>query len=109
MSKQKRPRMPRPLGSVNAANQPYRQTLHSAPSCMGKMPNKKRQAKTPARVSLPLSPTAVIVEFKNHPDILEQVTREAKEQIRTISAQIIWTIKNAAPPQGERSHHVQDL
>ncbi|EFK06813.1 conserved hypothetical protein [delta proteobacterium NaphS2] len=79
------------------------------PSCMGKMPNKKRQAKTPERVSLPLSPTAIIVEFKNHPDILERVTREAKEQIRTVSGQVIWTLKNAVPPPGKRSHHVQDL
>ena len=85
------------------------------PSCMAEKANeskrnnsakragKKCQPKPSERerLSLPLSSTAVIVEFKNNPDILEWITREAKEQIRTVSGQIIWTLKNT-PSQSRR-------
>lgn len=79
------------------------------PSCMAKRAQKKRQAKPREKASLPLSPTAVIVDFKNHLDILEQVTREAKEQVRTVSGQIIWTLKSAPSQMEGGSRHEKNL
>ena len=87
------------------------------PSCMANRSNenrrkglsKKIKKKSPEKVSnkspLKGSPTSVIVEFGDHQDILEQVTRDAREQIRTVAGQIIWTLKNAPPSTEERGHY----
>jgi len=70
------------------------------PSCMAargnevrwNKKNQKTAEKTPNHKN---SPSAIVVEFNDYQDILEQLTKDAHEQIRTISGQIIWTLKNA--------------
>jgi hypothetical protein len=92
------------------------------PSCMAKRSNenrKKGNSKRAKKKKSPgmdadkgdhkVSPTAVIVEFGDHQDILEQITRDAREQIRTVAGQIIWTLKNAASSRIERSSHEKTL
>ena len=91
------------------------------PSCMQKRANKSKREgsfkqikkKNPEKVSdkspRKVSSTAIIVEFGDHQAILEQITRDAREQIRTVSGQVIWTLKNAASSTDERRSHEKTL
>ena len=87
------------------------------PSCMAVRANesrrkglsKKAKKKNPDKGTHKGPLSSVIVEFGDHQDILEHITRDAREQIRTVSGQIIWTLKNSAAAMKERSSHEKTL